>query len=372
MGDDSMGAVAAESHRDRHWAGARLEWLLLFLAVVAVTAFRAWHCLQPPANTGDVVRHIAYGLLVGQRGLAWAAVPLTAVNRGYAWIAWSGLPYNYPVVALGFFVGVAAISPTVLAVKVALTAIEGVNALLVARVTRSRWVGVLYWAYPVSIWWVSREAQFEPLQTLFALAALVALRRSPAAACALLGLAVQTKLTAGLLLPLFLARAARGGIRPLLGAGGAFVASFLPTALSLLAYPSVAQLVRYSAPLRYNPYYWNPSQAAMFSWNPTWLVAADQIASYALIVGLAVALVRSSAGRLAYAAPLAFAVVLKLHTNVQFWYWLTMPVFLVAIPDRRVRTAALILLPLVDVYSIAQLAFGPFGSTVGDYYRFMQ
>lgn len=45
-----------------------------------------------------------------------------------------------------------------------------------------------------------------------------------------------------------------------------------------------------------------------------------------------------------------------------------MPVFLVAIPDRRVRAAALVLLPLVDVYAIAELVFGPFGSVAGAWY----
>jgi hypothetical protein len=346
----------------------RIQSLLLLAVVVASGAVRLRQCLEAPVNTGDVARHLLYGLIVAERGPAWAGTPLAAIDPSYAGVSWSNLPYNYPVLALLFFVAIASLWPTILAAKLALTVVEGVNAFLLTRLTGSRWLGALYWAYPASIWWVSREGQFEPLQSLFALAGLVVLRRSPVTACVLLGLAIQTKLTAGLLLPLFLLSAARHGSSSFWKAGAGLATSFLPTLASLAFYPSVQQLLRFSTPLRYNPYYWNPLDRPIFLWNPPWLVGFDEIASYGLVIVLAIAAARTRSDRLAYLAPLAFAVVLKLHGNVQFWYWLAMPLFVVPIPDRRLRHALLLTLPLLDVYSASQLAVGPWGYRTGSYF----
>ena len=127
----------------------------------------------------------------------------------------------------------------------------------------------------------------------------------------LLGLAVQTKVTAVLLLPLLLVHAARRGARPCLEAAAAFVVSFLPTVVSLAYYPSVGQLVRYSAPIRYNPYYWDLLDPSIFAWNPRWLVGADAAASWTLIAVLVVAAARARDARVAYLAPLAFAALLE-------------------------------------------------------------
>ena len=361
-------AHSAETTRAGGRLPRRLAALLLVAVVATATALRVRHCFEPPVNTGDVVRHLLYGVLVGERGPRWAAVPLVAVDRTHAGVSWAGLPYNYPVLTLLFFTGLAAVWPSIVGAKLALTVVEAVNAVLVARLGGNRWLGVAYWAYPSSIWWVSREGQFEPLQNLPALLALIALPRSPAVAGVLLGLAVQTKVTAVLLLPLLLVHAARRGARPCLEAAAAFVVSFLPTVVSLAYYPSVGQLVRYSAPIRYNPYYWDLLDPSIFAWNPRWLVGADAAASWTLIAVLVVAAARARDARVAYLAPLAFAVLLKVHLNVQFWYWLATPIFLLPIPQRRLREALLVLLPLVDVYAAAQLVHGPFGYVTGSYY----
>jgi hypothetical protein len=335
---------------------------LLVAIVAAVTVDRLIQCARPPVNTGDVFRHLFYGLLVGKAGPGAAAVPLVRVDRMLAWVPWSELPYNYPMVALGFFTAIASIWPSVLGVKLALTAIEAANAFMVARLTASRWLGVLYWAYPCSIWWASREAQFEPLQSLFGFAGLLLLRRTPAGACALLGLAVQTKITALLLLPLFVVQSFRqGGRRALLASVLGFVGSLTITGVGLFYYPAISQLVRYSAPLRYNPFFWNPFATAMFSWNPPWLVVVNQVTSLGLIVLLLVLALRSRREWLAYLAPLAYVVGLKLHYNVQFWYWMAMPLFVVPIQDLRARRLLLVALLLSDVYAAGQLVYGPFG-----------
>ena len=280
-------------------------------AVIAVAVLRLRHCSELTANTADIVRHLLYGLLVLDQGASAAAVPLAAWSDAWPPAPWIGLPYNYPVLALGFFTGVAAASPTIFFAKLALTAVEAVNAVLVAKVTEERWLGLLYFACPASIWWVSREGQFEPLQNLFALVALLLLRRGRVGGAFVgLALAIQVKVTALALLPVFVAiawRQHRG--RAPVGAA-AFVLGFVPTALACTAYPAVAQVFSFSAPLSYNPYFWNPA-ADLFAWNPGWLIAANEGASYGIGLALVVLAIRSD-DRAAYIAPLLWIAFLLL------------------------------------------------------------
>jgi len=103
---------------------------------------------------------------------------LVELDPKLGWVAWSGLAYNYPVVALLFFTGIAKLSPTIFFVKFALTFIEAVNTAVIFRYTNQIWLALLYWASPISIWWVSHEGQFEPLQNLFVLVALLVLKKT--------------------------------------------------------------------------------------------------------------------------------------------------------------------------------------------------
>ena len=50
---------------------------------------------------------------------------------------------------------------------------------------------------------------------------------------------------------------------------------------------------------------------------------------------------------------------IKLATNVQFWYLMTVPAWLLTIENRRVRFWMFLVLPLLDVYSLAQILAGP-------------
>jgi len=328
-------------------------------SALAVAALRLWQCAQLPGETGDVVRNLLYGVAALELGPAAAGTPLAELSRGWAAASWAQLPYNYPPVALAFFSAVSALWPTVFFAKLVLTALEAANAWLVARACGSRVLGLLYWASPASIFWVSREGQFEPLQSFFTLVALALLARAPLASGLAFGLAVFTKMTAAALLPWFAWRLWRAGRRALaLGALG-FALGCLPALAAELAYGGISNVFRFSAPLVYNPYYWNPL-GGLYSWNPGWLVACDQLASYALVAALA-ALAWRSRDPLAFLAPLLFALFCKLHTNVQFWYWLFLPALLVPIPEARARFALIAATPLLDVHGALSLLWGPSG-----------
>ena len=176
----------------------------LALWALGVLGLRAYYTTLLPINTGDITRHLYYGLATGRYGLAIAEQPLIHVSGAFQATAWNDLPYGYPVVTLLFFTAVAAIHPSLFFARALLTVIEAYNSFQLYKLTRKAWIGVLYWSLPASIWWASREGQFEPLQALFMFSALRLLRIAPWAGFACLALAIQTKLTAVLLLPFFL------------------------------------------------------------------------------------------------------------------------------------------------------------------------
>jgi hypothetical protein len=346
----------------REAAGSRarlLTWLFV-AAVVAVVAVRLNQCSRLTVNTADIVRHLLYGLVVASRGPVAAGSSLVELAPAWPPVPWAGVPYNYPPLALAFFTGVSSISATVFFAKLALTVVEAVNALLVARLTSSRWLGLLYLACPISIWWISREGQFEALQNLFALLALLALKKRPALAFAALALAIQVKLTAGALLPLLLVVAWREHRDRLPVCGLAFVAAFAPTVVAAAFYPVIHQVFAYSAPMTYNPYFWDFTRAEVFAWNPGWLIAANQLTSWGMAALLVVLAVRSES-RIAYVAPLVWLAFLKLHGNVEFWYVVVFPTLVLPVAEPRARKALLLLWPLLDLRSAVQLILGPFG-----------
>ncbi len=344
---------------------------LFWVIALGIGAFRLYYCAQLPVNTGDIVRHLVYGFLVNQDGLGMAGKTLVEVNPLYASVSWSNLPYNYPSIPLFFFAAISAISPTIFSAKLALTVLEAISSLLIYRYSKDRWLALLYWIAPMSIWWVSHEGQFEALQNVFVFAALVALSRHTAVSFALLAMAIQVKLTAVLLLPLFglflLRKTSPQTMRTLLFASIALLGGFLPTILCLAFFPAISQVLHFSSPLQYNPYYWNPFHETIFLWNPGSLIAWNQIASYGLLLFLVLVAMKRRLWK-EFLAPVLFLIVCKGHTNVQYWYMQLLPSFCLPIQQRRLRLALFAVVPFLDVRSAIQLFFQPFGWMMTDYY----
>ncbi|HSY18821.1 MAG TPA: glycosyltransferase 87 family protein, partial [Candidatus Acidoferrales bacterium] len=245
---------------------------ILLLLFAGVAGLRLFYCSKLPVNTGDILRHIYYGLFAAKLGPAAVGHALVELDPKLGWVAWSGLAYNYPVVALLFFTVIAKLSPTIFFVKFVLTFIEAVNATVIFRCTNQIWLALLYWASPISIWWVSHEGQFEPLQNLFVLVALLTLKKRSRLAFVLLALAVQVKLTAIFFVPCFVLVAWRERPQDLPAVLVAFVLGFAPTLLAGFYYPVTAQVMSTAWSTICNPYYWNVYRHEMFTWNPTWLI----------------------------------------------------------------------------------------------------
>lgn len=341
--------------------------IALLLLVGVVATLRLYYCTQLPINSGDLPRHMLHAMFVLRDGLATAGTPLVELDSRLWQVSWAMLPYNYPPVALFFFVIASAISPTLFFAKLSLTVMEGVNAWLIGRFTEQRWLGAIYWASPASIWWVSHEGQFEPLQSLFLIGAIVALRRYRTLGFLLLALAIQVKLLAILLLPWFLFQIRNEESRVRITSLLALLIGSIPTLIAASQYSLMAGLGRTVNSLRFNPYFWNFLDPAIFLWNPMWLVVINQVVSYGLLFVLILA-ARRSTEPIAYFAPIAFVVLVKGSMLAQFWYFLQLPAFVLPLQERRLRFWLIALTPLLDVYSLAQMVVGPFGWTMGDYY----
>lgn len=335
------------------------------LIALTVLAFRIHHCSRLPANTGDLLRHVYYGLAVNDPGLEAANVPLNELAPSLQHVSWSHVPFNYPVLSLLFDAGVAKLSPTLFAYKCTLTLLEALIAFLIVVLTKDRLLGLVYWVSPASIWWVSREGQFEPLHNLFTIIALILLCRKHWSAWPVLALAIQTKVFAFFLLPLFFVQARKAGT--LRESCIFFAVGFLPTLL-LLNVVDVGNIA-HSASLRFNPYYWNFFDGGMFAWMPQGLLLICQLASAAWFFLALIMLMKERSAQ--YTAPLGFLAGLKLSTNAQFWYVNALSMFLLPIEKKRLRMLLMLAVPLLDPYSILQLIHGPFGYVTGGGYEGM-
>lgn len=344
-----------------------MSWVPFLILVSGVGALRLYYCTLLPISTGDLARHLFHGLLVLRDGLGSAGVALAETEPSLAQLSWAELPYNYPPLTLLFFTLLSAIAPTLFVAKAVLTAMEGVNAWLIGRYTGQRWLGALYWASPASIWWVSREGQFEPLHSLFLIAAIVILRRQRPLAFLMLAFAIQVKILAILMLPWFVAQVWPVGQKTRAASIAAFLIGFLPSILAGTQYSLAGSLGITAGSLRYNPYFWNFLDPAIFLWNPLWLVVINQIASFGLVI-LLLLRARGSEEPITFFGPVSFVVLVKGSLLAQFWYFLMFPAFVLPLQERRLRFWLIALTPLLDVYSLAQIIVGPFGWTMSEYW----
>lgn len=338
---------AVRPHWDAHSSA------LFVVVAVSVTLFRIYACTQLPVNTGDVLRHLHYGLLVAQRGLSTASLPLVQISPLYSNVVWNHIPYNYPVVTLLFFTLVARILPTVFFAKLALTCLEAASSLLILRYSRDKWLALLYWISPISVWWVSHEGQFESLQSFLVILALLLLsKRRFSSSLLLLALAVQVKLSAVLLLPFFVL-SIRRQIGPLRYAAS-LTLGLAPSAFVFLSHPALFRAMSYSSSLRFNPYYWNFTDLTIFMWMNyhKWLIVCNQIASYT-VLALLLYIAINQKRVLELLAPVAFLALVKTLRNVQFWYLELFPSFVLPLRNLRMRRLLFFLTPLLDVYSMS-------------------
>jgi len=338
--------------------------VLVLLLSIGVAVFRFQKCLEPAIHSNDLPRQIYYGQIAREKGLAEAGTPLGVHYPDLVEAGWHQKPYNYPPVFLAFFAGGTLLGTSLFFWKVLLTVMEGLNAILLGRLTRSWWVGLLYWATPSSVWWVSHEGQPDPLQNLLILGALLFTQQAVfartgarVAAFLLLGLAIQVKLFAVLLLPYFLWRLREPGARvlPLL----ALVASGLPSLVAQLHYPMLSCVFDTLSYDDFSVYGWRTLPHPMSSLNfkaTFWTMQSSHYLAMLLCL-LGVLWTRRWTE---FLAPASMLLMLRFMAATRPWYPLLFPALAAPIgqgpPDsataRRLRLALLLLWPLMDLYSL--------------------
>ncbi|MEY4581804.1 MAG: hypothetical protein RL701_6507, partial [Pseudomonadota bacterium] len=258
---------------------------------------------------------------------------------------------------------------TLSALKVLLTACELTSALLIGRITGARWLGLAYFASPLSLWWISMEGQTEALMALLCLCSLYALQRQrQVLAHVFLGAAIQTKGLPLLLLPSLLIKRASLGQRARNWV--VLALTFIPSWLALREGSYVKRMFSEGyKPSGTNSVYWIPWQHR--NWMSDALLTAEAIYSYGLLFialcGAGYALwhaLRRTPGRergralwrnLVHYVPLLLLIAwFKNGEWTQFWYFVMVPAFACSLRDRRTRYA-LILVTLFEPRACSQL-----------------
>ncbi len=342
---------------------ALLEDSLVWL-FAAATIYRLYLCLRPPITSTDLLRYIGFGKEFWKYGLTIYNYPAEHfAGTPYAQL-WPTMHFIYPALAILFFALVSKIWPALFFGKLVLTAIEGLNAFLIWKISDDRLLALLYYISPASLWWVSREGQYEPLVVLFGLIALYLLSRRPQWAYLNLALAIQTKYTPGFLLPYFLRK--KIGWRE----GLFFIVGFIPSILFTLRSEYIFRIFTpgYMA-IGCNSYTWNIFDSEKLCSTPFWLVVANAVLTYGILILCLVFATRELARQVGgygelrifeYIGLAFFIVFLKSISWAQFWYIPTIPLFALTIEESRERRLFFSLC-LFEMAALHNLLIGPFG-----------
>ncbi len=331
---------------------------LLALAYGLVLLARLYQASQPPINSTDLLRYLGFGKEFWTYGLAiYNYTPRQFGDTPYSNI-WADLQFIYPATAMFFFAAIAAVWPSLFFARLVLSLLELANGLLAGRLTGDRLYGLLLFLSPVSLWWTSREGQYEAVVVFFTLLALLHLARRTAWSYGWLGLAIQAKYWPGILLPYFLVRERHP--RPLV----ILVLSFLPSLLFLLFSVYIFHIFGSERMAENcNPFLWNITDDSKSCWTPMWHLSIYAAATYGILGVTLVGMFldrRDPERLLSYSGVLLFVLYYKSINWAAAWYLPMFAVFAVPIQRRWVRWA-IFLLSLAEPIAWAGLLGSPIG-----------
>jgi hypothetical protein len=338
----------------------------LLTIFVIVLLLRLLLCLDVPMGTSDVLRHLGYA----SHALDTDAGVYTTQAQDYAPEAWTRLwpthQYFYPPVTILFFNIFTLFGAGIFWVKVVLTLIEVCCAYLFKRQI-SELAAVLYFSSPVSIWYVSHEGQFEPLQVLFILLAIGAVRSKRWGWAGIaLAFSIQVKLFGMLLLPwiawqLWESRKdAAGALRGIRALTTGAAAGFLLFSFFYWQKPGLL-FTPFATPAVYSPFPWAFLDPGRYQWTPFWLVMWNALFTYGILlalIGLAVKeLWRERSVVFEVAPAISFWTILKSLSWAQPWYVMTGTPFIACLSGKnKVRIFLLTLVLLQGAGSMVQIA----------------
>lgn len=333
------------------------QWVWLFLLALG-GGLRLYSCFQLPCYTTDLLRNLGYGIGFQEWGFqVYDLTPFDFSPLGSQFL-WENHHYTYPAVTLLFYGLLASIWASVFFGKLVFTLLDTLTAWLIYKTTEDRACALLYWLNPASLWFSSREGQFEGMVVLWMVLALLALKHKKPAAYGFLGLAIQAKLFPVFLAPYFLWQMAWREPRRLARQWLCGVASFLPTVWAQYRSGYLTHLLGSGYVPQYSPIHWLVREPAFYPYAPYGLVLSHFFFSAVFVVAALWGMRRT--GRIMEFFPaVAYLVFIKMIPLGQFWYLILVPAFCLTIQDRAWRRIMMSLAALLCVKSIYSLLIGP-------------
>ncbi|MGC9326026.1 MAG: glycosyltransferase family 87 protein, partial [Candidatus Hinthialibacter sp.] len=327
---------------------------------VLVLAGRIYYCFQLPLYTTDLLRNLGYGKAFWDYGFALYDMTAFDLSPWPCQFLWHNYHYTYPPLTLLLFGLIAALHTSMVWGKIVLTIFDALSAWIIGRASGDRWLGLLYWINPISIWYTSREGQFEGYVVFWTVLAVWALQRRKPWAYGLLGAAVQAKFFPLFLGPLFLARMSWKAPARLAREWAWGLAAFLPSLAAFLwgGYPEHLMEKNYVPPV--NPISWSIGEPGVYQHFPVWLISSHWVVSVGFLLFCLYGM-RRTQQVLPWIAPVVFVVLVRLSQMAQFWYFMLLPAFCLPVEDVKLRRILFVWCAAFGLLSLHSIFIGPTG-----------
>lgn len=328
--------------------------------ILAGAVLRIYYVFQVPAYTTDLLRNLGYGMAFHQWGFQIYDLTPLDISPWPPQFLWPTYHYTYPAVTILFFALVTAIHNSLFWGKLVLTLLDAGNSWLTYKVSQDRWLALLYWLNPISLWFGSHEGQFEPLAVFWTLLALLGLKHRRAWAYGVWGLAVQSKVFPIVLAPYFLSKLSWKQPKRLAQEIGWGLLSGLPSFLAMAAGPYIIRYGQKNYMPSFNPITWSLGDPALYPGFSYELVLAHWFTGLIFVLGCLLILLRRK-NLVEIFAPLFFVVWVKANLIGQFWYLMLTPALCLTVQDRRDRRILCVLAFLLCIRSLYSIFIGPIG-----------
>ncbi len=369
--------IAPLQNSFRRFESSRSFHLILYGLILAALTYRLIACFLIPAETSDVFRNLGYGIHAFDDNFSLYRTRAENFFPELWCHIWRHLRFFYPPVTLVFFYLFYPLGLGIFWAKLALTMMELLCAWLFKKHV-SLLAATLYFCAPVSLWYSSREGQFEALQTLFIILACLSVHKKKwLLAGFFFAFSIQVKHFGVLLFPWIAHEIWRAEPRDqlrrrlkesVLGA----ILGFLPFSGYYVQEPRLFFIAAQGNDMKsgFNPYAWNPFNAANFGWMPHWMVIWNAVFAGAILIVLLAAAIRAPRNgdsRFALLPLALFWLLIKSMGWVQFWYLIFAPAFCFCFPNRkRLIYILLVLHFFLEARSITMILDDPAGPrTVG-------
>lgn len=299
---------------------------------------RLYYCFQLTPYTTDLVRNLGYGKAFPYYGLVlYDLTPLDLAPYPCQYF-WENHHYSYPPVTMLLFASIAALGTALPLAKIILTLFDAAGSWAMWKYTGDRWVVLLYWLNPTSVWFTSREGQFEGFVVFWSVLALLALQHKKNYALGILGLAIQTKFFPIFLLPYFLQNLSWREPRRLTAQLAWGIFSLVPSLLAYLFGGYPAHLLEMNYVPNINPLSWLVADPTRYVEYPVWLIYSHLFFSVAFEFFCLYGLKRTQT-IWPWLTPFLF--VFQVHTSRlgQFWYLMYLPALCLLVEEKNFRRA---------------------------------